>query len=174
MKYGMIMLALCACSTLAIGQEKNPVTSVVRGILPHRQQHIVAAAEEMPANDYSFKPTPAQMSFGHLIMHIARSNDYLCAKAADLPMPKTEELKDTDGKDKLVSALKASFDFCSTALPKVEDSKLGDTVDLWEGQKGPRATLLFELASDWADHYSAAAMYLRLKGLLPPTAKKQD
>ena len=174
MKSGMILLVLCACAVVSFGQEKNPVTSVVRGILPHRQQNLIAAAEEMPANDYGFKPTPAQMSFGHLIMHIARSNGYLCAKAADLPMPKTEDLKDTDSKDKLVAALKASFDFCGAALPKVEDSKLGDVVDLWEGQKGPRATLLIELTSDWADHYSAAAMYLRLKGLLPPTAKNKD
>jgi hypothetical protein len=26
--------------------------------------------------------------------------------------------------------------------------------------------------NDWADHYSAAAIYLRLNGVLPPTAKK--
>ena len=25
---------------------------------------------------------------------------------------------------------------------------------------------------DWADHYSQVAIYLRLNGILPPTAKK--
>ena len=60
---------------------------------------------------------------------------------------------------------------CSTALSKVDDSKLGDEVELFGGHKGPRAFALFALTNDWADHYSSAAMYLRLNGLLPPTAQ---
>jgi hypothetical protein len=31
---------------------------------------------------------------------------------------------------------------------------------------------LIHLATGWADHYGAAAMYLRLNNLLPPSAKK--
>jgi hypothetical protein len=80
-------------------------------------------------------------------------------------------LKETDGKDKLVAGLKASFDFCTTALAKVDDSKLGDEVELFGGRKGPRAFALIALTNDWADHYSSAAMYLRLNGRLPPTAQ---
>jgi len=82
-------------------------------------------------------------------------------------------LKETDGKERLVTALKASFDFCSTALGKVDDSKLGETVELFGGRQGPRAFALIALTNDWADHYSAAAMYLRLNGLLPPTAREK-
>ena len=33
-----------------------------------------------------------------------------------------------------------------------------------------RATALITIVVDWADHYSTAASYLRLNGLLPPTA----
>jgi hypothetical protein len=113
------------------------------------------------------------MSFAKLVMHIAESNNYLCAKISDAPEPKTAELKETDGKDKLVAALKASFDFCNTALAKVDDSKLGDTVELYGGRSGPRAFAMFALTNDWADHYCAAAMYLRLNGMLPPTAQKK-
>jgi hypothetical protein len=80
-------------------------------------------------------------------------------------------LKDTDEKDKLVAALKASFDFCTAALGKVDDSKLADEVELFGGRKGPRAFALIALTNDWADHYSSAAIYLRLNGLLPPTAQ---
>jgi hypothetical protein len=55
----------------------------------------------------------------------------------------------------------------------VDDSKLGDTVELFGGREGPRAFALIALTNDWADHYSAAAMYLRLNGLLPPTAQEK-
>src|SRR5262249_30193854 len=134
---------------------------------------LVGAAEEMPADKYGFKPTPQQMSFGALVVHILESNNALCAKIGDVPEPKSAELKETDGKDKLVAGLKASFDFCTSALAKTDDSRLGDTVELYGGRKGPRVSAMFFLSNDWADHYSAAATYLRLNGLLPPTAQKK-
>ena len=158
-------------SNMAAQQIKNPVTTVIKEIVPRQQKNLVAAAEEMPAEKFSYKPTPQQMSFAHLVVHMTESNYVLCAKASDLPQPKHEDLKDTDGKDKLLTALKSSFDFCNTALEKVDDSKLGDTIESRGGRKAPRAWALIALTNDWADHYGAAAMYLRLNGMLPPTAQ---
>ena len=83
-------------------------------------------------------------------------------------------MKDTDGKDKLVAAMKASFEFCGTALAKADDSKMNDNITWFDGKPRTRAWAFMGLASSWADHYGAAAMYLRLNGLLPPTAKKED
>jgi len=88
-----------------------------------------------------------------------------------VPEVKAPPLTESDGKEKLVAGLKASFDFCATALAKVDDAKLGDEVELFGGHKGPRAFALIALTNDWADHYSSAAMYLRLNGMLPPTAQ---
>jgi uncharacterized damage-inducible protein DinB len=166
-------LSLALCFGCGFGQQNtDPVTSVGKEILSHQETNLVAAVEEMPADRFGYKPTPQQMSFTHLVLHMAESNNYFCAKAGDVPEPKTQELKETDGKDKLVAALKASFDFCNTAMPKVTDAKLGDTIEVWGGRKASRAFALIALTNDWADHYSAAAMYLRLNGLLPPTANK--
>jgi uncharacterized damage-inducible protein DinB len=149
---------------------KNPVTTVLRSILPRQQKNILAAIDAMPADKFSYKPTPDQISFAHLVVHITESNNAMCSKIADIPAPKVDELKDTDAKDKLLAAARASFDFCSTALANVDDSKLGDTVDLGRTQ-GPRAMAVFFLAGGWSDHYGAAAMYLRMNGILPPTAQ---
>jgi hypothetical protein len=44
-------------------QNKDPVSSVVKEILPHQGKNLVAAVEEMPADKFSYKPTPQQMSF---------------------------------------------------------------------------------------------------------------
>jgi DinB superfamily len=170
MKKNLLLLALLA-SIPVFAQSKDPVTSVVKEILPRQQKNIVAAAEEMPADKFAFKPTPPQMSFGQLIVHVLDSNNYLCAKIADLPAPKPTELADTSSKEKLVAALKSSFDFCGTALDKVDDSKLGDSIELFGGRSAPRAFALIALTNDWADHYGSEAMYLRLNGLLPPTAQ---
>jgi hypothetical protein len=161
-------------STMVWAQQpaKSPVTSAVREILPRQQKNLVAAVDEMPGNKFDYKPTPQQMSFAHLVVHMTNSNNYLCAKIGDAAAPKAPELKESDGKDKLLAALKSSFDFCNTALDKVDDSKLGDTIQAFGGREASKAWALFALTNDWADHYGAAAMYLRLNGLLPPTAKK--
>jgi hypothetical protein len=149
---------------------KNPVTSVLRIILPRQQKNILAAIDAMPADKFNYKPTPDQISFGHLVVHITEANNGMCAKVGDVPAPKVEELKETDPKEKLLAAAGASFDFCTEALAKVDDSKLGDNVDFGRIQ-GPRAMGVFFLAGGWSDHYGAAAMYLRLNGILPPTAQ---
>ena len=172
MKYALVLFAVFVSTAVLWAQEKNPVTSVVREIAPRQQKNLVAAVEEMPADKFGYKPTPPQMTFGHLVAHMIEANYYTCAKASDMAPPKQQELKETDGKDKLLAGLQSSFDFCNAALEKVNDSKLGDTIEAWGGRKAPRAWALFAMTNDWADHYSAAAMYLRLNGLLPPTAKK--
>lgn len=164
-----LLLLFAAAAVLA--QDKNPVTTVAKEMLPRQQKNLVAAVEEMPAEKFSYKPTEQQMTFGHLVLHVVESNNYLCSKIGDVAEVKAAPLKDSDGKEKLVTALKASFDFCTTALGKVDDSKLGDEVELFGGRKGSRAFALIALTNGWADHYSSAAMYLRLSGLLPPTAQ---
>lgn len=164
---------LLLITTVVFAQEKNPVTSVVKEILPRQQKNLVAAAEAMPADKFNYKPSEPQVTFGHLVLHIVESNNHLCSRIGDVAELKAAPVKETDGKDKLVSALKASFEFCTTALAKMDDSKLGDEVELFGGHKGPRAFALIALTNDWADHYASAAMYLRLNGLLPPTAQKK-
>jgi len=159
---------------VAIGnaQTKNPVSSALREILPGRQKNIIAAVDAMPADKFGYKPTPDQMTFGHLVAHIIESNNFFCSKVAAVTAPKGDEAKDSDPKDKLATALKASFDFCTDALAKMDDSKLGEMTEAMGGQQLSRARLALGLAGSWADHYAEAAMYLRLNGITPPSAKK--
>jgi uncharacterized damage-inducible protein DinB len=168
----LLLLAASAIAQTAPAPTKNPVSSALRDILPGRQKNTIAAVEAMPADKFNYKPTPDQMTFGHLVAHMVEANNLLCSKAAAVPAPKVEEAKDTDAKDKLVAALKASFDFCSETLGKMDDSKLAETTEVFPGRQGSRAWASMVLASSWADHYAEAAMYLRLNGVLPPTARK--
>lgn len=162
-------------SAVALGQQsKSPASDVLRAMLEGRQKNTVAAFEEMPADKYGYKPTPDQMTFGHLAAHIVSSNYYFCSNVGAVAQPKLEELKDTDSKDKLVAAMKASFEFCGTALAKADDSKMNESITWFDGKPRTRAWAFMGLASSWADHYGEAAMYLRSSGLLPPTAKKED
>ena len=168
----LLLLAASALAQTAPAQTQTPVSSALRDILPGRQKNTIAAVDAMPADKFSYKPSADQMTFGHLVAHMVEANYLLCSKAAAVAAPKVEEVKDTDAKDKLVAALKASFDFCSDALGKMDDSKLAETTEGFGGKQVTRAWSSLVLASSWADHYAEAAMYLRLNGILPPTAKK--
>jgi hypothetical protein len=105
-----------------------------------------------------------------MVMHIAQSNYFLCSKISGQTAPDVK-IADTDGKDKLVAALKGSFEFCTTALAGVDDSKLSDPLTLFGNRQTSRAGALIILSDDWYDHYSAQAVYLRLNGILPPSAQ---
>lgn len=192
MKRTFIFLAVLALPSLIFGQEKseptktepnkttqakttaskNPVTDVVKEIAERRQTNLIAAVEEMPADKFGWSPTPAQQTFGHLVLHMTMSNIELCSKAANMPPPPMKPMPETD-KERLQAGLTKSFMFCQAALNRVDDSKLGDTVELYGGKQATVAFALIALTNDWADHYSTAAMYLRLNGLLPPTAQKK-
>jgi uncharacterized damage-inducible protein DinB len=167
----LLLLASAAAQTTP-AQTNNPVSTALRDILPGRQKNTVAAVEAMPADKFSYKPTADQRTFSELIVHMAETNYLLCSKVAAVPAPKVEEAKETDSKDKLVTALKASFDFCSDALAKMDDSRLAETTEVFGGKQFARAWVGLILSGAWADHYGDAAMYLRLNGVLPPTAKK--
>lgn len=170
----LLAIMLCAIGTIAFAQEKNPVTKAVQGMLQRQQRDIIAAVQEMPADKFGFKPTPDQITFGHLALHILESNNLLCSKIGDMAPPPEKQPAETAGKDLLMAALTRSFEFCNAALEKMDDSKLGETVQLFGGRSGTRASAMIHLASGWADHYSAAAQYLRLNGLVPPAAQKKD
>ena len=168
------LIAACVVflSAVAVAQQtKSPVFDVLRQMQGGRAKNTVAAFEAMPADKFGYQPTPDQMTFGHLAAHIVSSNYLFCSNAGDVPKPQAEQLKGTEDKDKLVAAMKASFDFCETALAKAEDSKLTENITWLDGKQRPRAAAALALASSWADHYGTAAMYLRLNGLMPPTAQ---
>lgn len=155
--------------------ETNPVASAVRRILERQAKNMVAAAEAMPAEKYGFKSTPDQMTFGHLMVHTAGTNNFLCSSISGNPAPADDKLSETDPKDKLVAALKASIDYCTQALAKMDDSNLGEQVPFFGGRKVSRATAMIVLTDAFADHYGMAAIYLRLSGVVPPSAQpKKD
>jgi DinB superfamily len=150
----------------------NPVSSFVKAGVARYGKNMTAAAEAMPAEKYGFKPSPEMNSYGHLMMHIAQSNNTFCAKISGQAAPDLK-IAETDPKDKLVAAIKDSFAFCTTALEKVDDSKLGEQFVLFGSRPISRGGALVALGGSWTDHYATQAIYLRLNGILPPTAQPE-
>jgi DinB superfamily len=170
---GAAALALTCCLPALAAAQGAPVADAFKENAKHAGANLIAAAEEMPADKYAYKPTPAQMSFGQIVTHLAEGNDYLCGAIGGTKAPARAKLDAAaDSKDKLVAALKETFAFCDQALASLDDSKLGEQVPFFGGKTRTRASIMTITTGDWADHYSQSAIYLRLNNLLPPTAKK--
>lgn len=148
----------------------NPIATTIRQMEQRFAKNLTGAADEMPADKYSYKPTPDQITFAHLMAHTAEANYAFCAAASGETAPK-DKVSETDSKDVLSKAVKDSFSYCELALGKVDDSTLGQTVPLFDSQ-ATRGAALVRMAAAWSDHYAAAAMYLRLNNLVPPSAQK--
>jgi uncharacterized damage-inducible protein DinB len=170
----ILVVAICLTAPIVARAQStaaNPVVASAREIFERQVKFIAAAADEMPADKYSYHPMPDQWSFGKIVSHVATVDFLVCSMISGTPMPQNEKVTETDSKEKMASALQASFDFCSKALTNLQDSQLGDTVKFFGGREAPRARALFELTGDLEDHYSQLAGYLRLNGMLPPSAK---
>ncbi|HUL02970.1 MAG TPA: DinB family protein [Gemmatimonadales bacterium] len=169
----MVLCVVCVSMSGLRLSAQTPVSNALRLSTANFSRNLVEAAEEMPAEKYGFKPTPAQMSFADVVVHLAEGNDMMCGWISGTTAPAAPKVTATDAKDKLVARLRQSFDYCTSAFAKMGDTGLADSIPFF-GRKMARADEMFAIAIDWADHYSQQAIYLRLNGLLPPTAKRKQ
>ena len=171
--------SLAAQSTTG-GQPANPITTAFRGRTLGLQRNIAQAFDSIPESKFGYKPTPAQLSIGYIAQHLASDNYFFCDKFG--PMKPTLAAEDTTTadsvkakwpKEKLVSKLKESLTYCEQALGQVNDTNLAEAVTMTFGGQSrstTRAAMVLGHALDLADHYSQLANYMRLNGILPPSA----
>lgn len=176
MKRFIFLAVLCLMGPMVAEAQDaaaNPLSATLRESFDQYSKDLVAAAEIMPADKYSYHPKAEEMTFGKTIEHVAEVNNFACAKVSDMPTPTGPKAVEADGKVKLVAGLKASMEYCSQAFSKLTDAKLTETVTIFGGRRVPRLGAAMEVVDDLIDHYAALAVYLRLNGLLPPTAQKK-
>ena len=165
-----VTLAVALLPHLAAAQG-SPIAYAFRGVTAEEGGNLIAAAELMPADKYRYRPTPAQMSFAMIVEHLSEGNDDLCGMIAGKKAPTRITVDTTAGKAALVARLKETFKFCTTALATLDDSKLGEQLPWFGSGTKSRGVAILATTLDWGDHYSQAAIYLRLNGILPPTAR---
>jgi len=161
--------ALCAVPALAAAQ--NPVSDAVRAREQMNARRLTAALETIPADKFGYKPTPAQMTVAEIAVHLADGNDELCSTVGGTTAPQSAKVGADATKEQLMARLRETFEYCNTALAGLTDASLADSVPFFGGRKVTKALALLITVDDWADHYSQLANYLRLNGMLPPSAR---
>ena len=125
----------------------------------------VAVAQAMPPDQYGFRPHPESMDFGQLMSHIATTNYQFCAGLKDTDTPK---LPSPTGKDDIVKFLSDSFDYCSGIISSLTEDQLSKAHNSPDGHLPGREVLL-AMYIHVAHHRGQAEIYLRDKGIKPPS-----
>jgi uncharacterized damage-inducible protein DinB len=167
-------------STAPSAPPANPITAVFRGRTMALQRNIAQAFDSIPEAKFSYKPTASQLSIGYIAQHVASDNYVFCNAFGNMKatVPATDgttpdSVKAKWPKDSLVTKLKASFAFCESAFAQLDDAKLAEQTSVTFGGQSrsiTRAQMVLGHTLDMADHYSQIANYMRLNGMIPPTA----
>ena len=162
------------------GAPANPITAAFRMRTMALQRNLAQAFDSIPESKFSYKPTPAQLTIGFIAQHLANDNYFFCnnfgAMKGTRPAADTttaDSVKATWPKAQLVASLKESFAFCERAFDQLDDAKLADQITVTfrgNSRSMARAGMVLGHVVDMADHYSQIANYMRLNGMLPPTA----
>ena len=157
------ILAILCCLLLPVvstfGQatpEKAPDTSTeLRKGFTEVNGWVTTAAEAVPADKYSYKPTDGVRTFGQLIAHITDSYNYFCANAVGNKVAWSTPVEKAGGdKDTLLPKLKEAVGKCEAAY--------GSSTS----QFGP----LFVNIGHTNLHYGNIITYMRMIGIKPPSS----
>jgi uncharacterized damage-inducible protein DinB len=155
----------------AVGIEtraENPLSAEIKQSYQTVKNNIIKSAEEMPEENYSFKPTPEIRSFAQVLGHVAESQMRTCS--AFTGAQKSIDAASTTSKADVVAALHDAFAQCDKAYDSVTDADAANMIKTPRGQRTRLGALVANVMHD-TEQYGILAVYLRLKGLVPPSSR---
>jgi hypothetical protein len=158
----------CAAFAVALPlQAQNPLSTEAQQAWTRTSGNLTAAAENMPADKYGFKPAPESQSFAELIAHTASSAMGTCSALTGERKQSTADA--AAGKDALVAALAAGLAECDAANKAMTDAT---AVEMIEGRRGARSRLgtIYGNTIHLEHEYAQMAVHFRLNGLVPPSS----
>lgn len=165
--------AAAAQSTPPTGQKFTMSGNLLRG---HQgiQRNLLEAAEKMPEADYQFKPTPEMRPYGQLVAHVALSQFGGCAALKGEENPhKDDKEEQTRSKADYIALLKSSAEYCNAAFTSISDENILQLTKVGQNEAA-RGLFLAGSNAHGNEMYGTMAVYLRLKGIVPPTTERQN
>ncbi|MEP7271253.1 MAG: DinB family protein [Acidobacteriota bacterium] len=167
--YALTLVVVLTVAGLVVqAQIPNPLSAEVKGAYTGIKNNVLKAAEKMPEEHYAFKATPEVQSFGQRVAHIADSNIRTCAaiKGEQKSVGAAAKTSKTD----LVAVLKESFSYCDSVYDSLTDAEAPKMITTPRGERS-RLAALWGIVSHDNEVYGAMGVYMRLKGIVPPSSE---
>lgn len=164
-----LIAAACSCGAIQ-AQDAKALVAQAKAAYTQIKTNLTKAADKMSDENYAFKPVPEIRTFGGLIGHIADSQMRTCSTINGQVKP--AEASSKTAKAELVAALKASFEECDAAFDKLTDANFTEAVAAGRGQVPRLAALYRTVLIHSNEEYGYLAVYMRLKGVVPPSSDR--
>jgi uncharacterized damage-inducible protein DinB len=173
-RLSVMVLAMTLAGGTACRAQSNPLSAGVKADYTNIRNYFIRAAEKMPEASYGFKPTPEVRSFGQQVAHVADDQYNLCAPVkGETRQAAYTALEDTlSAKADLLAALKQAFAYCDGAYDALTDATAADMVTFGKSSRTKMSMLNWNVWHTW-EHYGNVVVYLRLKGLVPPSSERK-
>ncbi len=166
-RFSLTLLMAALGGTGAVyAQQANPLSTEAKQAYTAIKNNLTKMAESMPEEQYNFKPTPEIRSFGELMAHVAAGNARYCSMA--MGGSKSVDTSKTAKAD-VLAELKEAFAICDSAFDSLADTKATEMVKMGRMEMTKLGVLLRNIAHD-NEEYGYGAVYMRLKGVVPPTS----
>ncbi len=171
------MATLIASSVMSVGMAQAPAAAPAGGPAAEVQRsyaalkvNILKAADNTPAEDYAYKPTPDIRSFARVVNHVTEAQMRVCG-AVNGTKEMAKVPSDTADKATIVAALRASYAECDTAYAGTTDANMTEMVSVFNAKRSRIGALWGNVSHD-NEQYATLALYMRLKGIAPPSTEK--
>ncbi|HXY49545.1 MAG TPA: DinB family protein [Terriglobales bacterium] len=173
-------LPLLAAWLIPVAAQVNPYKEGIPGVTGYRSEvlsevivqedKLTRLADAIPAEKYTWRPSPDVRSFAEVFLHISAAN-YNLYKLVGTPPPAGLDVKDleksTTDKAKVVATLKDSYAHAQRAIRAMPDTDLDKSLDWFGGKNSERGVLLF-IVRHGAEHLGQSIAYARFIGVVPP------
>jgi uncharacterized damage-inducible protein DinB len=163
--FNSLLVALTVTCGLQ-AQSANPHFAEGKQTYDVVKNNLIQMAEAMPEDNYSFKPTPDIRTFAQMVAHVADAQARLCSAASG--QPKSLDAASKTTKADLVAALKESSAMCDAAWDALTEANAHETIKLGPAERSRIGTLEYNSVHS-NEEYGYTAVYLRLKGIVPPS-----
>jgi uncharacterized damage-inducible protein DinB len=130
--------------------------------------YTLAIADQMPAENYGFKPVPEEMSFAEQLVHIAQANAYMFGVLTGDKFTEAPPKEVT--KENVTKFVRDSFDWTTAELAKITPEEVQKSYPM-EGHQMSGHEVLMLAWNHTTHHRGQLIVYLRLKGIKPTDYK---
>ena len=175
---GIIVLHLAfglVCFAQQAGPSKSTAAARMTADWTRVKEYTKEYLDAMPEDGINFKPTPEIRSFAGQMLHLATAN-FVSSPRGGIPNPydKKDLMKMPElsaNKAALTKVVMESYDFVLGAIPKLDESKMNESIKLFGRFEMTRAVAFDKAFEHQTHHRGQTTIYLRLKGVKPPSEK---
>lgn len=168
-RIALISFAVLLFAPISLAAQ-NPLVQSLRGLFDVTKDNLMATAEMLSDEVYSYRPTPEVRSAGEILAHVANSQFAFCSSAAGESSPSMENFEETrTTKSRIIDALEEGFAYCEQVFARTTDQDAARSTNLFGAPNTVGGILAFNTAHNY-EHYGNLVTYMRINGIVPPSS----